>query len=540
MPNPTLRNGIFSIRVRVPADVIAKAKGTLVQIPVGDSTTFVKVTTHAMCSLRTRDPNEGRIRYAEALAAFEKHWEYLRQEVTELNFKQRLALAGEIRADWIEAFDAEPGFPESWDQVARLDTLAKLGVKHELAIPTGDAQSVLQEMEARFGGLTDVALQRHGLRISNRSRIALLGDIANAMSEAATVNRAKATGDYTDSGETTKYPAYESAFPNRRPASQPALTTTKATERPSSTTLTEILEKRIAEKAAGREAKPMSATMISKCRTLIAEFDAFRQDTKTSSITPEIIDGWKRHMLAEGKKSNNTIKQRLTNLKTLLGYGIKQSFGKLFPEGNPANLVELPQAEAIPSDQKTYKISEARIVLKATRNRSLGDETRWLPWLCAYSGARVSEPAQLKAKDVYQIEGRWFMRLTTMGERTLKNLHGERRVPLHHDVIEEGFLEFVAHKRSLGPDTPLFGAKHPGAKVRDWVRRTLKIERDHLKANHGWRHLFEDIATASGMQDSAKTYITGRSQGKSSEGYGKSEALLIGLAEQMDRIPSYL
>lgn len=540
MPKPALRNGIYHIRVRVPADVSDKANGSFVQVPIGESTTFVRVTTHASCSLKTRDPSEGRLRFAEAFAAFEKHWAYLRQEVVELNFKQRLALAGEVRATWIEMFDDEPMTPEVWDRVARFDALAKQGLRNELAVPTNELENTLREMENRFGGLADAALHRRSLRVSHRSRVALLGDIANAMVEATTINRAKSEGDYSESGGTAKYPTYESAFSTNNTAKPHSPKSRQHSLGEPSTTLTKILEKRINEKAAGRESKPMSATMVSKLRIVIDEFDAYRGSTDTATITPEVIDGWKRQMLFEGRMGNNTIKQRLTNLKTLLGYGIKQSFGKLFPEGNPANLVELPQAEATPSDQKTYKMAEARTVLQATRERSLGDETRWLPWLCAYSGARVSEPAQLTAKDIYQVEGRWFMRLTTMGERTLKNAHSERRVPLHPDVIAEGFLEFVASKRSEGPDALLFNAKHPDAKVRDWVRRTLKIDRKHLRPNHGWRHLFEDIATASGMQDSAKTYITGRSQGKSSEGYGKSEALLLGLASQMDRLPSYL
>lgn len=83
MPNPLLRNGVYQIRVRVPSDVADKAKGTLVQVPIGDSSAFVKVTTHAACSLKTRDPAEGRIRHAEALAALERHWDFLRRDVVE-------------------------------------------------------------------------------------------------------------------------------------------------------------------------------------------------------------------------------------------------------------------------------------------------------------------------------------------------------------------------------------------------------------------------------------------------------------------------
>lgn len=240
-------------------------------------------------------------------------------------------------------------------------------------------------------------------------------------------------------------------------------------------------------------------------------------------------------MLKKGRLSNNTIAQRIQNLTTLVECGRVQAHGKFFPEGNPVDLVERPEAAAVPSSEHTFRLEEARAVLLATRTKSLSDETRWLPWLCAYSWARISEPTQLRAEDIFEVGGRWFMRLTTMGGRSLKTQHSERRVPTHDDELSEGFLNFVEDKEAASKGNPscrLFAASGQ-SKMGDWVRRTLKITRAELQPNHGWRLLFEDMALSAGMQDSARNYITGRTRGRSDEGYGNSEAMLPGLAVQM-------
>ncbi|WP_323783718.1 DUF6538 domain-containing protein [Leisingera sp.] len=106
MPNSLLKIGVYQIRARVPSDVAAKAKDTLVQVPTGDSPGFIKATTHAACSLKTRDPAEGRNRHADAVAALERHRDFLRRDVVELSFKQQAA--SEARALAQRSLDFAP------------------------------------------------------------------------------------------------------------------------------------------------------------------------------------------------------------------------------------------------------------------------------------------------------------------------------------------------------------------------------------------------------------------------------------------------
>jgi hypothetical protein len=135
MPNPTLLNGNYYIRLSVPADVAKLARGTRVTIPVGDTYASSLVTSHVKASLRTKDPAVARQRFPAALAAVEQHWNNLRKGPTTLTHKQMLALAGDMRATFITILDENPGSGEMWDGVPRADRMAQEGVWHELMVP---------------------------------------------------------------------------------------------------------------------------------------------------------------------------------------------------------------------------------------------------------------------------------------------------------------------------------------------------------------------------------------------------------------------
>lgn len=163
---------------------------------------------------------------------------------------------------------------------------------------------------------------------------------------------------------------------------------------------------------------------------------------------------------------------------------------------------------------------------------------RWIPWLCAYSGMRVSEAGKLRKEDFFQADGRWFWKVTTVGNRTLKTESGERRIPVHKVLVDEGFLKFI----EAAPAGRLFKGETKDEisaqpRISTWVRGFIPHDkRPELSPNHGWRHLFEDFCRRDGVPDDARNYITGRRGGGSQELYGRSEVMLPGLAAAMDSI----
>lgn len=508
------RKGVFYIRPNIPADLKDKARGKTIRLPVGDI--FVDAKAGVPVSLRTKDKAEAVRRHATAKAALERYWEALRNGPQDLTQKQVLALAGEMRNAWVKAFDDEPGSPSVWRATILANMRAKLGKLNLLKIPTEDQAG--NDMEVRFGPLADAVLVTKGIVTTPETRARLIAEVARAMDEAVLVNWAKATGDYSDSGETKRYPAFEPVMQQAEKAKTAGIT------------FETIIDRKETERAAGVDAKPFAKDGAKKYRLYAASFAAFRKSEDATDVTAEQADDWKRALQATGRLKNRTVVHYIQGLETIIEWGRKQSLGKLYAQGNPVKVVERPQYQELPPDVFTFTRDEAVAVLLAARAEAL-PHLRWASWLCAYSGARISEIAQLSADNFFQVEGWWFYRLTTMGKKSLKNASSERRVPLHRALIAEGFLDYVDTKSG----TERLFIKSTQATVAKWVKTGPKITRAHLKPNHGWRHLFEDMAGIR-MGDDAKAYVTGRAKGRSQEKYGKSDMLLPGLAEAMDKI----
>ncbi|WP_171133802.1 DUF6538 domain-containing protein [Ruegeria sp. HKCCA5014] len=521
MPNPTLIKGSYYCRVAVPADLKGKAKGTYVTATINGQIINRKVGTHAKLPLGTSNLKVARQRFPAALAGIEAHWESLRQGPVELNHKQALALAGEVRADFVRILDGNPGDSRMWADVLKLNELARTGRTNELQVD--DPSKEHERMEQRFGGLADAILSRHQLRITAASRTKLIGHLHNSMNEAAKINEAKALGDYSDSGDSNKYPAFEIAAPTEL-VSRARLT------------FAEVIDKEVQRRASGRGGAPLRERSEKKYRQAVAEFDAARGDDDVLSIDAKQADQWLSDMLETGKLKIKTVRDRFKNVKTVIEWAREQGLGEVFPGKNPLDVVKPPKAEATDSAARTIRLDEAKIILKAARNESK-PERRWLPWMCAYSGARIGEVAQLGPDDFFCVGDDWFYRLTSEDDKLIKGGYSIRRVPVHPALIDEGLIGFVEDGRRRGIRR-LFPNRSQG-NIRDWVRNDLGLTRRELAPNHGWRHLFEDVALIAHMTDAAKLYITGRSRGSSAEGYGKSDAMLPGLAAQMRMVKPY-
>jgi hypothetical protein len=75
--------------------------------------------------------------------------------------------------------------------------------------------------------------------------------------------------------------------------------------------------------------------------------------------------------------------------------------------------------------------------------------------MLAYTGARHSDIAGLLATDIGQDADIHFLHIRENRLRGLKNRSSQRRIPLHPHLIELGFLEFVAEKRTSDGNTLL-------------------------------------------------------------------------------------
>jgi integrase len=76
------------------------------------------------------------------------------------------------------------------------------------------------------------------------------------------------------------------------------------------------------------------------------------------------------------------------------------------------------------------------------------DHRFWLPLIALFHGTRQEEVAQLRAADIQQERGIWFINIHRDDGNQLKNAQSIRRVPIHRFVIELGFLDYVEEARA--------------------------------------------------------------------------------------------
>ena len=81
---------------------------------------------------------------------------------------------------------------------------------------------------------------------------------------------------------------------------------------------------------------------------------------------------------------------------------------------NPLATIERPDFQTVASDARTYTMDEAKLVLAAARKETRYD-LRWLPWMCAYSGARIEEVAQLSKSNFFKVGDDWFLSSDNLG-----------------------------------------------------------------------------------------------------------------------------
>jgi integrase len=294
--------------------------------------------------------------------------------------------------------------------------------------------------------------------------------------------------------------------------------------------LMEVLEGYFAEQ------EPAAATVKKWTTAMRALIEHLGHDD-AGRVTPDDIVGWKNALLAPDGKGTRA-RSQMTVRHGYLG-AVKPVFAwavanKLIP-ANPVSGVHI----AVPRRtrkraEKGYTDAEAKRVLHAAQQIDWRSDTsflafarRWLPWLCAYTGARVGEMAQLRREDVAQTEdGIWYLVITP--EAGTQKGGFARKVALHHHLVEQGFLEAIKARTGplfFDPSRRRTGStgnpqhKKVAQRVADWVR-SLGLDDPELQPNHGWRHRFASVARRIKIDPDVRRAILGHAATDEHQDYG--------------------
>jgi hypothetical protein len=291
-------------------------------------------------------------------------------------------------------------------------------------------------------------------------------------------------------------------------------------------------------------------------RPKIAAFCKFVGHDDLARVTTEDGYRWADHLKGRGIAPKSIRDVWIASLKATAGFMVERS--KLAK--NPFAGIRIRGVKGTSeSNSKGFSDEQAAVILTATLATPSDLATpetraarRWVPWACAYSGARVNEITSLLPRDVRQDpeSGIWCIYIRpemTKGDYA-------RVVPVHSHLIDQGFLDFVETRRSL--KLPLFydpkrarGGTNAnpqyekvGERLGEWVREVLKIT--GVKPNHAWRHRFKSVSREVGMHPEVEKFITGHG-GSDDAGKVEKVSLRYGdkwvktLAKNIELYPRY-
>lgn len=559
-PIASPKTGIWMFKIRVPSDLAERARGLRVVLPLGDEFTTVTCGEFVEMSLRTRDSGEAKARFTTADNALKSFWESLRNGPRSLSLQEAVALAGVVYRETVASGDAAAtklyheasalgdvigrarGSKEKAAAIAnQLVAMHGIGIapllmdRREFSriveAATGETNDTRwhSALEVVFGTVVDTVLGRQGLVIDDTSRKLLLDCTRNAAVDALRQTARNVDGDYRPDPKAERFPPL--SVIKRKGAAKP---------KPLAT-ITGLLDAYLKELQAGGRGIAAGKRWKPSFKALVA----FLGHDDAARVTKADLIAWKDHRLAEGLSPKTIRDTELAAFRAVFGWAV----ANLHLPTNPAEGVKIKVTKKIKTREQGFTHDEAAAILTAADgyvNPERGSPTvavarRWVPWLCAHSGARITEICQLRKEDVQEENGIVFMRLTPEAGSIKNGVY--RDAPLHPELIAKGFLRFVAS----APAGPLFYGSATGSDVRPgsaastgkrlamWIR-DLGIVGD-VAPNHGWRHRFKTVGREAGVDERILDAICGHAGRTVGENYG--EVTLKTKANALAKMPWY-
>lgn len=509
---------------RIPADLMSRAVGTRLAIPLGDGFTFVTLSSRAQSvrfSLRTTDPSQVKSRQAIAAAYLEGVWTALREDApAKLSHRQATALAGDLYRVWADgenrarsvAIEQKPG--GGWQRVSetQADEEAYWAAIEAMWERTG-ASGEPTHLEKPLGALVDRLLLSKGIhRVDSDTRSILLSVFWMALRDAFSSRRKNIEGDYSDDPKAKRFPAWEA--------------TSRSIPAPIAAggSLTELVEDWWKEaKAAGR--KPST---YESYRNTMAKIVAVLKHDDASRVTPEDIVRFKDVRIESGVSPKTVKDSDLAGLKTVFGWAVMNRRMSI----NPAEGLTIKTSKPRKLRAKGFSDKEAAQILKHAKTYKAGGEApklaaakRWVPWLCAFTGARVGEMLQLRKQDVRREGKHWIVHVTP--EAGPVKTDEARDVVLHSQIVESGFLDFVKASNAghlfISPSNDELGVRKAVKTARNKVNMFVRevVPDPHVDPSHGWRHRFKTVGIDEGVEMRVLDAIQGHAPRNISEGYGE-------------------
>ncbi|BCB18307.1 site-specific integrase [Bosea sp. ANAM02] len=484
------KTGIYWLRKRVPDDL---------QKLVGKR--------EEKQSLGTRDPAEAKRKHLAALTEVEERWANLKVGPRTLTEREAHELAQPQYDEWLAL---HRDFPSQQPWSIEIGAMA-----FDPNAVAGDLWWEVREHRVRCIERANARLMELGVLVDEKGQLALARAIAGAYGRASLKLKEWAKGD----------------FGIERPV-HVVMTAGSGTGQPVPVLEPISFKDLIKSWSSENDVSPRTlynwTGAIERLKKFVGHDNAVR-------LTPDEMVRWKTALIDAGLKPKTIRDAYLAPVRAILGVAVKN---KRLPS-NPAEGITIGVKAKPGATRRGYSDDEAKTVLKAAEQET-DPVRRWVPWLCAYSGARVAEICQLRVEDVFEVGGVWSFKVDPAAGR-VKTLGSERSVPLHPALIEAGFLKFKNSVKkgplfaSLTPDR--FGSRGGnGTKVLSrWVR-SLGLDDPRLAPNHSWRHRMRTLARRHALDPDTVDKFIGHAGREVPNGYGEFEAQVA--YREISKIPT--
>jgi integrase len=423
-------------------------------------------------SLRTKNPGEAQSLHAKRAAEIAEKWTRLRGNAP-LDHADLFGLAGEMYRDML-AKNRNPGAPSQW--AAEIEKYTR----DRFSPLTGFYGVVRQNREFRYGAEVRKFLADRGYVLDQEQFSTFVVAFVDAAKEGAEQLKKNSLGGYiTEKNAQEKYPKFEP----RKVGPELDLW---ATWEKYSLRLKPATRKRwrsvmrSVEKRFGRDLAKLN----------FEDLVSWRDELKARKLHPTTIS-----------------EVYLAAVKWILNRCVKDR--KLL--ANVAFGIEVEKSNAPKVRDREFTMEEVKLILQATRkepsplmSKENAAARRWIPWILAYTGARLNEITQARESDLRSEfnlddpnEPIWMLDITPAAGTVKTGM--ARKVPLHPHLIDQGFLEYAQTRiglplfydpkraRKKSEENPYY--KKIGERLGEWVH-SIGIEKD-VQPSHAWRHLFK-------------------------------------------------
>jgi integrase len=220
--------------------------------------------------------------------------------------------------------------------------------------------------------------------------------------------------------------------------------------------------------------------------SVVKKLVAFIGFDDVSRLTTADVRRWCAALKESGDISDRRIREHyLAAIKAILNSAVTMGY----LASNVAAPVKIDVGMEQERRERDLRDGEIYAILRATAGPfepGLSDDVRaarrWVPWLCAYTGARVAEITRLESRHIIREDGIDGIHIET--SKTVRT----RKIPIHQDLKDQGFLDFVDARRGQ----PLFFQE---SKLLEG--RGLTIHRTRAEGVAEW------IRRLEGMQEAA-------------------------------------